>query len=163
MSRPTEFNDVASLTPLVHQRRIGWNDTDAAHIVYTVRFFEFAMAALDAWFREIYGGDWYELNVKRGTGTPWVHVEMDIKASLRPPEVLRTTVLVEKVGRSAITFQVTGRKEDGTVSYTGRYVCAICRMEPMRAMSIPDAERERVQQYIRQCEELGLTAEAPAP
>jgi 4-hydroxybenzoyl-CoA thioesterase len=163
MSKPTEFNDVASLTPLVHQRRIAWCDTDAARIVYTVRFFEFAMEAIDAWFREIYGGDWYELNVHRGSGTPFVHVEMDIKASLRPPEVLKTTVLVEKLSRSALTFQVVGRKEDGAVSFSGRYVCAICKMEPMRAISIPDAERERVQQYIRQCEELGLRAEAPAP
>lgn len=161
MSKPTEFSDVASLTPLVHQRRIAWSDTDAARIVYTVRFFEFAMEAIDTWFREIYGGDWYEMNVERGTGTPFVHVEMDIKAALRPPEILSTTVLVEKLGRSALTFQVTGRKDDGTVSFQGRYVCAVAKMHPIRAMTIPDPERERIQNYIRRCEEAGFFARTP--
>lgn len=162
MTASADFRDVVSLEPLVHRRRISFGDTDAAGIVYTVRFFDFAMGAIEAWFREIYGHDWYELNTELRMGSPFVRIEMDILAPLAPPQILDSTVLVEKIGRSSLTFRVLGRDQAGTEIYRSRYVCAVIRHEPMRAVSIPPVPRARIEAYMRRCDELGLAAE-PAP
>lgn len=148
MSKPIELNDVVSRTPFVFRRRIGWGDTDAARIVYTVRFFEFGMAAIEAWFREIWGMDWYAMHVERGEGSPFVHVEMDIAAPLVPGDLLDCTVRVEKLGKASLGFHVEGRRRDETLCFTARFVSVVVTMDPMRAAEIPADKRRLVEAYM---------------
>ncbi len=152
MSRPTEF-DLVSRLPVTHRRRIGWSDTDAARIAYTVRFFEFAMAGIEAWFREIWGEDWFHMNTQQQRGTPFVRVETDIFSSLVPGDILDVQVLVEQPGTSSLTFKVYGHKADtGERVLEGRYVCVVVRTEEgMAATPIPDGKRERITHYITEC------------
>lgn len=155
MSKPTEF-DLVSRVPFVHRRRITWSDTDAARIVYTVRFFEFAMAGIEAWFREVWGRDWFRLHTDLDMGSPFVRVETDLLGPLVPGDILDVRVLVAKCGRSSLTFAVDGMKaEDGARVFSGRYTCAIVRMNPMRAVGIPPEQRAVVEDYMAACEALG--------
>lgn len=147
--------DVVGREPLVYRRRIGWADTDAARIVYTVRFFDFALTAIEAWFREVYGLDWYRMHTEHGMGTPFVHVDMDIRAPLVPEDVLDVTVLVEAVGRSTIGFAVEGRRGDGERSFNARYTCAVVDAGRMKAVSIPADRRRRIEAYLAACERPG--------
>lgn len=148
MSKPIDLDDIVSRTPLVFRRRIGWADTDAARIAYTVRFFEFAMAGIEAWFREIWGMDWYAMHIQRGEGSPFVHVEMDIAAPLVPGDILDTTVRVEKLGTASLGFHVEGRRHDGMACFQGRFVCVTVTMDPMRSNRIPDDKRRVVEDYM---------------
>ena len=152
MSKPTDF-DLVSRRPLTHRRRIGWSDTDAARITYTVRFFEFAMAGIEAWFREIWGEDWFDMNTRQARGTPFVRVETDILSPVVPGDILDVQVMVERLGTSSITFQVYGHKaSDGEPVLKGRYVCVLVRLESgMTATPIPVEKRERVMNYISEC------------
>ena len=43
----------ADQVPFVHRRVPTWGETDGARIVYTVRFVDYAMDAIEAWFREV--------------------------------------------------------------------------------------------------------------
>lgn len=152
MSKPTEF-DLVSRLPVTHRRRIGWSDTDAAQIAYTVRFFEFAMAGIETWFREIWGEDWFHMNTRQARGTPFVRVETDIFSSVVPGDILDVQVYVERLGTSSLTFRVDGHKAaDGEAVLAGRYVCAfVDTSEEMRAIPIPDEKRERIMHYITVC------------
>lgn len=147
MSKPTE----TAAAPFVHHRVINWSDTDAALIVYTVRFVDFSMEAIEQWFRTVVGSGWYEMNMDRGLGTPFVKVDIDFKAPLTPRHKLKMTVLVERLGRSSISFQVTGERDDGVCSFVGRLVCCAVDTGTKKPVAIPDDWRANIEDYISRC------------
>jgi 4-hydroxybenzoyl-CoA thioesterase len=123
----------------VHRRIITWSDTDAAGIAYSGRFPVFALEAIDAWFFDRLGADWFELHRNQGGGTPFVHMSLDFRASLRPRDELSTTVALRKAGRSSLDFAVTGRLPPDTVSFEGRFVCAFVDAATGKSRAIPQA------------------------
>ena len=63
-----------------HEIRVGWGDCDPARIAYTGRLPVFALEAIDAWWEHVLGGDgWYQLELDRGFGTPFVHLSLDFR------------------------------------------------------------------------------------
>ena len=124
--------------PFVHRRRIQWADTDAANIVYTGRFPNFALDAIDAWFVARLDTDWYRLHNDHGGGTPFVHMSMDFRSPLTPRDELSTSVLLTEVGRSTLHFRIIGRTGDRRVAFEGRFVCAFVDRAPSRSTAIPE-------------------------
>lgn len=151
MSRLTE----TAPAPFVHRRVINWGDTDSAHIVYTGRFLDFALEAIEEWFRVVVGYGWYEMNMDLGIGTPFVKADIDFRAPLTPRNELQTTVLVGRAGDSSITFEVTGQREDGVCSFSGRLICCVVAVGEMRPVEIPAAWRQRIDHYATRCLEAG--------
>lgn len=147
MSKPTD----AAAAPYVHHRIINWSDTDAAQIVYTVRFLDYVMEAVEGWFRSVVGSSWYEMNVDRGIGTPIVNVNVDFKAALTPRDVLQLTVLVERAGRASITLNVAGDRDDGVRSFSARLTCCAVDNKEMKSVAIPTEWRERIEDYMARC------------
>lgn len=131
-------------TLFVHRRTVTWSDTDAAAIAYTGRFPVFALEAIDAWFLDRLGADWFELHRSHGGGTPFVHLSMDFRASLRPRDEVLTTVALRKAGRSSLTFAVTGRLPSGDVSFEGRFVCVFVDDATGKSRAIPPLFRASV-------------------
>lgn len=147
MSKPTDI----SPAPYVHRRVINWSDTDAAQIVYTVRFLDYVMEAVEGWFRSVVGTSWYEMNVDRGIGTPIVNVSFDFAAPLTPRHVLQLTVLVERAGRASIAFNVSGDRDDGVHSFKARLVCCAADNREMKSVDIPAEWRQRIEDYMARC------------
>lgn len=147
MSKPTE--DPAA--PYIHRRGINWSDTDAAQIVYTVRFLDYVMEAIEGWWRTVVGTSWFEMNVDRNIGTPVVNVNLDFKAPLTPRNELRLTVLVERAGRASITFNVAGDRDDGVRSFIARLTCCATDNKEMKSVAIPTEWRERIEDYMARC------------
>ncbi len=129
----------------VHRRRIAWWDTDAANIAYTGRFPQFGMEAIDGWFIDRLGTDWYRLHNDLGGGTPFVHLSMDMRSPLTPRDELLTTVRLAKAGRSSLEFRVEGRvAADGRLSFEGKFVCVFVNGKTGKATSIPPQFRAAV-------------------
>jgi 4-hydroxybenzoyl-CoA thioesterase len=132
--------------PFVHARRIKWGESDPARIAYTARFLDFAMDAIEAFLQDRIGAGFYELNVDHGSGTPFVHVEIDFKSPLTPRDTLETEVRLVRLGGSSLTYAVTGRVGE-RVSFTGRMVSAFVATEgvAMRPIPVPPAFRALLQ------------------
>ena len=141
------MKEVFESIPYVHQHQIHWGDTDAAGIVYTVRFVDFAMQAIETAFGTITGISWYRLNNEQRLGTPFNRIEMDIKAPLTPEHQLASTVRITRLGASAIDFQVEGRRSDGVLSYQARFSCCIADTETLKPVPMPEAMRETINRY----------------
>ena len=137
-----------------HHRRPLWGETDSAQIVYTVRFTDYVMEAIEGWFIEVLGTGWYELNMDTGVGTPFVRLEMDIHKPLTPRDELIMPVLIEKLGNASITFRVQGRVEPDTISFDARFVCCMADHRTMKARRIPDNMRQVILDYMDSCENL---------
>ena len=101
-----------------------WGDLDPARIVYTGRFTDYALRAIDTWFLDRVGADFYTMNLEWGIGTPFVHTECDLKSSLTPRDALLVDVRVARIGSTSLTFRVEGTIEaDGRSCFEGRFVC----------------------------------------
>lgn len=140
MSKPTS----GAAPPFCHEIRVAWGDCDPARIAYTARIPAWALAAIDAWWAEVIGIDWYALNLDRGFGTPFVHMEMDFRAPVTPRHRLICEVRLLGLGRSSIRHQVVGR-QDGTVRFGGRFVSALVDAHAFRPCPPPEDLRARLQ------------------
>lgn len=139
--------------PLVYRRRVRWGEGDPAHIVYTVRFLDFAMEAIEEWFRQVLDIDWYRLNLDRGMGSPAVHVELDFEAPVKPGDLLEIPVLVRRLGDSSITFELPARIQGGGDRFRAVVVHALIDNGSMRAIAIPPEYRVRIEGYVARTEE----------
>ncbi len=92
MSKPTEGADFC------HRIRVGWADCDPARIAFTGRIPYWALAAIDAWWGHHTGDDWYRLNVDKGFGTPFVHMDLDFRAPVTPRHPLECKVRLLRLG-----------------------------------------------------------------
>jgi YbgC/YbaW family acyl-CoA thioester hydrolase len=138
MSRPIEGKSY----PFVHARRIRWGESDPARIVYTARYLDFAMDAIEAFFTDRLGASFYEFNLDHGCGTPFVHVELDFRSPLTPRETLETEVRLARLGGSSLTFVVAGRS-GARLCYEGKLVCAFVDTTAPQMRPIPVPPRFR--------------------
>jgi 4-hydroxybenzoyl-CoA thioesterase len=140
-----------------HRRRPLWSESDPAQIVYTARFTDYVLEAIEGWFSYVVGSNWYELHTDFGLGTPFVRLEMDIQKPLTPKNELTMPVLVEKLGSASLGFYVVGKRDATDISFVARFVCCMVDSETMKPTRIPDEFRQRIRAYIAVCESLDGT------
>ena len=105
----------------VHEITVRWADCDPARIAYTGRIPYFALEAIDAWWENTIGSDWYRLNIDEDIGTPFVHMSMDFRKPITPRHVLSCVVRLIHLGNSSVRFSVTGH-QDGAQCFEGEFV-----------------------------------------
>lgn len=133
--------------PFAHKRQIVWSDTDSAQVVYTVRFLDFAMQAVEAWWADTLAISWYDTLMMWGFKDPWVHFEADISAPLTPRHELESLVYVERVGKTSLSFRVEGHRSDGVRSFVSRLVCVFVDGETDEKQPLPDDVKIAATEY----------------
>uniref|UniRef100_A0AAU2K164 Acyl-CoA thioesterase n=1 Tax=Streptomyces sp. NBC_00049 TaxID=2903617 RepID=A0AAU2K164_9ACTN len=126
---------VQHLPSIVVERRVEWQDTDAAghyHHSTVVRWVEAAEAALlrRLGLAHLFGS------------TPRVHFEADYRARLWFGETVRTELQVTKVGTSSLHYAFTVRGESEEPAATGRMVIAHSAARATGSAAWPDEVRE---------------------
>ena len=141
---------MAEVAPYVEPRSIRFGETDAARIVYTVRFYDYAIDAIDGWYQSVLGISLYELNMNCDISCPFVHTGIDFHSPLRPGDALVLQVLVERMGRSSLSFAVSGQVGARAV-FSGRFIVSFIAPSRMKSIPIPHAFAERVRLYQQRC------------
>jgi acyl-CoA thioesterase FadM len=140
------MQETSPWTPFVHRRIVVWGDTDPARIVYTGRFLDFMLEAIEALMRERIGADWYRINTEEKIGTPFVNVGLDFKSPVTPREPLDIRVLVTRVGRSSVTYAVQGNgAESGELKFAGAATCVFVANVDGRPCDIPGGYRSALE------------------
>jgi acyl-CoA thioesterase FadM len=134
---------------------VRFGDTDPAKIVYTVKFLDFAMDALDGWFAAVLEHDWTALNNEYGVSCPFVRCGLDFKAPLRPGQEVATEILVTRLGNSSLQFQVLGFRPDDVLSFTAQWTCAFVDPASLQSVAIPPIFAGRISAYIEACSASG--------
>ena len=70
--------------PYFHEIRVTWAHCDPAGIVYTGQIPNFALDAINGWWEHHLGGGWYQMELDRGVGTPFVHMSLDFEVPITP-------------------------------------------------------------------------------
>lgn len=108
--------------PFTHEIRVTWGDCDPAKIAYTGRIPQFALDAINAWWEHHLGEGWYQLELDRGIGTPFVHMRLDLRAPVTPRHRLVCAVWPTRLGETSMTFRVRG-SQAGALCFSGLFVC----------------------------------------
>lgn len=134
--------------PFQHKINITWGDCDPANIVYTGRIPWLALDAINAFWEHHLGGDgWFQMEMDRGYGTPFVHMSMDFTHPITPRSKLVCDVVPSRLGDSSIEFQVVGR-QDGKLCFTGTFVCVFIVAKEFKKRSAPEEIRSLVEPLI---------------
>lgn len=153
MLKPTDQTSeaespVTSPKPFVYRRIVHWGDTDPARIVFTARFLQYALDGIEVWFEDMFGYDWYALNLDLGIGTPFRFANLDFRAPLTPRHELEIEIGVSHVGNTSIRFDLQGygQKKDGTreLCFTGDVMMVLVTTATLKKRTIPPEFREKL-------------------
>ncbi|AFO93026.1 acyl-CoA thioesterase [Phaeobacter inhibens] len=133
----------------IHEIRVGWGDCDPARIAYTGHLPGFALQAIDAWWEHQLDGDgWYQMELDRGTGTPFVHMSIDFRSPVTPRHRLACSVWPVALGQKSVTFRVEAR-QDGTLCFEGKFVCVFIEPSDFSAKPAPADYRAVIEPLLR--------------
>lgn len=124
------------MVPFEYSKRIGWADCDPELIAFTGRIPYFALEAIDAWWQHHTGLGWYQLNLDRNVGTPFVHMSFDFSSPVTPRHTLICKVELTKLGTKSIGFRVSGL-QDGTLCFKGNFVSVFVVAQALESREPP--------------------------
>ena len=131
-----------------HAIRVTWGDCDPARIVYTARLPWFALDAINGWWETHLGGDgWFQMELDRNVGTPFVRLEMDFQRPVTPRHELVCHVWPVRLGETSITFRVDG-EQDGRLRFSCRTVSVFIVADEFRKQPPPDGIRALVERHL---------------
>ena len=123
---------------LTIERTVAFGDCDPAGIVYTPRVLDFCLEAIDDWWRKALNGrGWYELTGDHNRGTPFVNLNINFTSPITPRDVLVLTVRMARLGRTSITFDVSGA-QFGQICFQGALTSVIVNKDTMTKVDADD-------------------------
>lgn len=138
--------------PFTVMRTVKWGDCDPAGIIYTPRVLDYAMEILEAWYREVVGVPWLKLNREMSMGAPTVRAELDFLDAPYPDQDMVLDLLVEDLGRSSLTFLVTGRDRAGKEFFRAKLISCFVSRPAFKSTAIPQEFRDRIHAYQKACD-----------
>lgn len=131
-----------------HEIRVTWGDCDPARIAYTGRLPMFALDAINAWWEHHLGDGWYQMEIDRNVGTPFVHMALDFRSPVTPRHRLICRVWPTRLGETSIGFRVEA-SQGGKPSFSGDFVCVFIIADQFRKSPPPKDIRELVEAHLR--------------
>ena len=110
----------ASDIPFIFRRRLNWGDSDTAEIGYVSKFIDFCQEAIEVWWEAILAINWYQLK-KINLANPAVGLNIDFLKPVVVGDRMDIVVLIEKLGKTSITYKIEGHKVDGPLCFTGTF------------------------------------------
>jgi acyl-CoA thioester hydrolase len=132
-------------------RRVEFSETDQAGIMHFSNFFRFMESAEHAFFRSL-GFSVAQCRNGLEVCLPRVHAECDYAVPLRFEDEVRVRLLVERKGRSSITYQFRfSRLDDSRCTEVARGRLTVASVErqadgTMKAVPLPKVIADKIQQ-----------------
>ncbi len=131
-----------------HTIRVTWGDCDPAKIVYTGRLPWFALDAISAWWEHHLDGDgWFQLELDRNIGMPFVHMSIDFKSPVTPRHLLICHVWPTSLGNSSVEFCVHARQGE-KLCFSGRFVSVFTVADQFKKQAAPDEIRRVIEPLL---------------
>lgn len=132
----------------VLERRVRFEDVDAAGLVFFPVFLAYAHEAMEHFFDELEGG-YSALILKRRVGLPAVHIESDFRAPLRYGDCMRIETTVARLGTRSLVmryrfFRSTGpgaAAAPGELCAEVRHTVVTTNLDELRSCDMPSDVR----------------------
>ena len=130
-----------------HEIRVTWGDCDPAKIAYTARLPWFALDAINGWWEEKTGDGWFQMELDRGFGTPFVNMNMDFKRPVTPRHRLICKTWPVYLGNTSVRWAVDGYQDD-KLCFSGRFTNVFIKAPDFVKQPPPDHIRALVQAHL---------------
>jgi 4-hydroxybenzoyl-CoA thioesterase len=120
----------------VYDRKVRFEEVDAAGIVFFARFLTYCHEAMEHLFDALPGG-YVGLITERRVGFPAVHLQADWKTPLRYGDVVRIETSVITVGTTSATFRHVVTRDSAHVA-TIDHVVVSTDLDAMTKRTLPD-------------------------
>jgi 4-hydroxybenzoyl-CoA thioesterase len=147
VTRPAEPAGAGDPEVFTHVIRVGWGDCDPALIAFTGRLPVFAIESIDAWWEHHFGAGWYQMELDRGLGTPFVHMSLDFRVPVTPRHRLECRTWPVALGKTSVSFRVDG-VQNGVVCFSGRFVCVFAVPQALKKRPPPEEVRVLLERHI---------------
>jgi 4-hydroxybenzoyl-CoA thioesterase len=124
--------------PARHERAVGFDEVDAAGIVFFARYAGWAHEAMERFFGQLAGG-YARLITERRIGLPAVRFEMEFSRPLRYGETLVVETAVERIGSRSATLRYTVRRAEEVARM--RHVVVSTDLDRLASVELPDDVR----------------------
>jgi len=127
---------------------VRFSHCDPAGIVYFPHYFDMFNGLIEDWYGQELGHDYAELVMGNRYGFPFVHIECDFKIPSRMGEVIDLTLLVERIGRSSLSFAIVCHR-DGFERLRARMITVMMSLETRKSVPLPQALLDAIGSYCR--------------
>jgi YbgC/YbaW family acyl-CoA thioester hydrolase len=145
-SRAHDQVDGSRAPPLVVRRAARWGECDPAGIVYTPRFLDWVIEAVEAFFATVLQVSWLDLRRSHGLASPMARVSLDFKRPVAAGDEIDIELEVARVGRTSLTFAITGRRRSEPC-FTAEVTTVFVDKAADAPTPIPDLLRERAARF----------------
>ena len=132
-----------------YERTIMWGDTDPAGTMFSVSAFALGIEAMEAFYRDVVGITFRDLQEVRGLGAPMVHASCDYVDYAWLSDRLCLDVAIERLGKSSIAWKIDASKlPANNPSFHLKLVSASISLATRRATALPADFRDAMTPYV---------------
>lgn len=148
------YESVESRTPFVLRRRVRWSECDPAGVVYTGKFVDYLLGAVNLFYANLVDSDYRSFLKELAVGTPCRGLEMDFRGALWPEDEFMMRVRVREVRRTTFDMQVDAYQENGREIFVGRFTGICIPGDGERtSVAIPEALRAALAKHTNEASE----------
>ena len=133
------------MTGFVHRTTVAWGQCHPSGALYAGHVPDICLRAIEAWWVHAWGRTWQRMNGE-GLGTPFVSVDIDMRAPVRSGPLACETAPV-RLGTRSVAFRVRG-VQGGELRFDGRFACVFVDPGPFRARTPPEELRALIGAWI---------------
>ena len=141
------YEGLISREPLVVMKRVRWADCDPAGVVYTGKFTEYLLIAVNYFFDELGGGNYAQWVKALQVDTPCKGMELEFHGALWPEDAFEMHCTVAQIREHSYDLRVEAAQKDGRRIFTGRFSPICINREVRKRTAIPEAMRLALERF----------------
>lgn len=130
---------------------IRFEHCDVAGIVFYPRYFLMFNQMVEDWFAGPLNTPWSTLHFEQKRGTPMVDIHVHFQRPSRMGDILRLSMRVLKLGRSAIDLAITGTC-NGETRLEVKLTVVYSDLEKLKSARIPEPLAQRMACFMAEAE-----------
>ena len=131
-------------------RHARFSDSDPAGIVFFAEFFRMFNDLFEDWLEKCLGINFAHQFQVEERMFPLVHVNADFKEARKMGQKFDLTLLVTKLGKSSIAYDIIGHDETLEV-LRASFVTCVASKKTMKNIEIPNEIRSQIENYMERC------------
>lgn len=146
-ARVASYEALISREPFVVRKRVRWADCDPAGVVYTGKFTEYLLIAVNYLFNELGQGNYAQWLKTLQVNTPCKGMDLEFHGALWPEDEFDMHCGISQVRQHSFDIRVEAVQEGGRRVFTGRFSPICISREVRRRVPIPEEMLQALQRF----------------
>lgn len=141
------YEFVASRTPFVVRRRVRWADCDPAGVVYTGKFSDYLLGAVNLFFSDLGAGRHAQWLKSLGIDTPCKGMELTFHGALWPEDQFDMRCGILAIRQHSFDISVEAAQTNGRRIFSGRFSPICISRDVRKGVDIPAQYRTALERH----------------